>query len=155
VHHEGAMHAKLCVLRVTFVIFVVKTSLFATFSFMKVILSFVFVCFSFLGFSQNEQLIENPVQLNYLSVQLWSYERPKIINIEKEIEESRKYLFVGCFIHSYYDQRYMSIDGVNVSSELPEQDVEVEEVEFISEGLPSIYSGGFVSLAKYHQLIAR
>jgi hypothetical protein len=110
---------------------------------MKVLLSFVFVCFSFLGFGQEKVQLETPAQVAYRNVQLWSFQQSAIIDVEKEIKASQRY---GCglfFVHRC-SGTLIFVDGVRVS-ELPK---EVLEVVFLSNGLPPIYGGGFVSLNK-------
>ena len=110
---------------------------------MKVLLSFVFVCLSFLGFGQLIEQLETPAQVAYRNVQLWSFQQTEIIDVQKEIKASQRY---GCglfFIHRC-SGTLIFVDGVRVS-ELPK---EVMEVVVLSNGLPPIYGGGFVSLNK-------
>ncbi len=110
---------------------------------MKVLLTVVFMSFAFLDFGQGRELVQSPAQLDYPNIQLWSFQQSEIINVEKEIKASQRY---GCglfFIHRC-SGTLIFVDGVRVT-ELPK---EVLEVVFLSNGLPTQYGGGYVSLAK-------
>ncbi len=86
------------------------------------LLSFVFVSFSMLGFSQGREVLETPARLNHCKVELPAISLPEIVNPNK---------------------RMFEVDGNPIRWYFAKPICPPIQTKVILSGLPSMYGGDF------------
>jgi hypothetical protein len=94
---------------------------------MKVQLSFVFMCLSFLGFGQSRELLETPQALNSPHIEICVFKTERVPQFQ-----------------SWFEFRRFAYPQFGGKPICPPMQTRV----MMTDGLPSNYSGGFVSVSK-------